>query len=82
LQDTPLTHSPLLAPVTKFPARLWTEIDAATFLGVQPKALQAWRTRGGGPPFVKIGRLVRYRPSLVEEWVVSQERASTSDPGR
>lgn len=27
-----------------------------------------WNSRGGGPPFIKTGRLVRYRLSDVEAW--------------
>lgn len=81
MQDKTLTRSQLSTSVTNFPTNLWTEKEAAVFLGVREKSLQAWRIRGGGPPFVKIGRLVRYRPSLIEEWLSSHERASTSDSG-
>lgn len=34
---------------------------AAEFLGVSVRTLQAWRVRGGGPRYVKIGRAVRYQ---------------------
>ena len=37
------------------------ELQAAIFLGVSVRTLQAWRVRGGGPPYVKIGRIVRYQ---------------------
>ncbi len=37
------------------------EAQAAEFLGVSVRTLQAWRVRGGGPPYVKIGRAVRYQ---------------------
>jgi Helix-turn-helix domain len=37
------------------------ENQAAEFLGVSVRTLQAWRVRGGGPPYVKIGRSVRYQ---------------------
>jgi hypothetical protein len=44
-----------------------TEMQAALFLGVSVRTLQAWRVRGGGPPYVKCGRAVRYqRRSLIE----------------
>ena len=33
---------------------LLTEQDAARFLNFKPRALQAWRQRGGGPDFVRI----------------------------
>ncbi|MFL9829045.1 helix-turn-helix domain-containing protein, partial [Rhodoplanes sp. SY1] len=37
------------------------ENQAATLLGVSVRTLQAWRVRGGGPPYVKIGCAVRYQ---------------------
>jgi excisionase family DNA binding protein len=43
------------------------------------KTLQAWRSRGGGPPFVKVGRLVRYRAEDVKAWVESRRKRSTSE---
>jgi predicted DNA-binding transcriptional regulator AlpA len=43
--------------------------------------LQKDRLRGNGPPFIKIGRLVRYSPSAVQAWLDDQVRRSTTDPG-
>lgn len=39
------------------------------------------RMRGGTdtPPYIKIGRCVRYRWSDVEAWLTAQERGSTSE---
>lgn len=37
------------------------ENQAAEFLGVSVRTLQAWRVRGGGPRYIKIGRTVRYQ---------------------
>jgi hypothetical protein len=37
------------------------EMQAAIFLGLSVRTLQAWRVRGGGPRYVKIGRAVRYQ---------------------
>jgi hypothetical protein len=37
------------------------ENQAAQFLGVSVRTLQAWRVRGGGPRYCKIGRAVRYQ---------------------
>ena len=34
--------------------------EAARFLGLSATALEHWRTRREGPPFVKVGRAVRY----------------------
>lgn len=61
---------------------LLTEIQAAKYLGLTPRALQAWRYQGYGPRFVKIsGRCIRYRASDLEQWVTGRLRRSTSDRG-
>jgi hypothetical protein len=45
---------------------LLCEVDAANFLGVQPTTLQVWRSTKRYPlPFIKVGRLVRYRHSAL-----------------
>lgn len=51
-------------------------------LDIETKTLQAWRCRGGGPPFIKVGRLVRYRPEDVEAWIESRRVASTSEASK
>lgn len=61
---------------------LHPEGAVARVLKVQTKTLQAWRHRGGGPPFVKVGRLVRYRLSDVESWLASRTVSSTSEGTR
>lgn len=55
------------------------EGTVARRIGCEVKALQAWRCRGFGPEFVKIGRLVRYDPRKVEAWVKSRTVRSTSE---
>ena len=60
---------------------LVTEQRAAALLQVSVKCLQGWRSRGGGPPFVKLGRCVRYGVAELEAFVRSAVRTSTSDPG-
>ena len=60
---------------------LVTEQRAAALLHVSVKCLQGWRSRGGGPPFVKLGRCVRYGVLELEAFVQSAVRTSTSDPG-
>ncbi len=52
--------------------------EAANHLNVKICTLEAWAVRGGGPPFVKFGRAVRYRLSDLEAWANSQTRTSTS----
>jgi len=59
--------------------QLLTTEQAAEFLNRPVRTLEDWRYRGGGPPFVKMGRAVRYRPSDLEEWVDTRTVESTSE---
>lgn len=60
-------------------SNLVTEVQASKILGFTIRALQAWRTSGKGPKFIKISsRAVRYRLSDLEQWISSKERCSTS----
>ena len=62
--------------------RLLTAEEAAQYLSVSPKSLETWRTRGGGPRFVRLrSRAIRYRLNDLTEFVEQGVRASTSDPG-
>ena len=61
-----MTHPTLLTHRPK----LWTEAETAEYLSVDPKTLTAWRcTRRYNLPFIKCGRLVRYRPEDVEAFL-------------
>lgn len=52
---------------------------AADYLGVSVATLELLRVRGGGPKYVKLKRLVRYRHAALDEWMLARERRSTSD---
>ncbi len=63
-------------------AALLTTPQAAEFLGLSPRTLDAWRCRkSDGPRFVKLGHRVCYRPADLEVWIETNLRRSTSDPG-
>jgi predicted DNA-binding transcriptional regulator AlpA len=36
------------------------DTQAAIFMGLQTQTLRNWRTQSKGPPYIKIGRSVRY----------------------
>jgi excisionase family DNA binding protein len=55
---------------------LLTTEETAAYLGVKPQSLAIWRLRGENLPFVKVGRLVRYRRSDVEKWIESRTVAT------
>jgi predicted DNA-binding transcriptional regulator AlpA len=46
-----------------------SEQQAASFLCCSRALLRKWRRNGGGPPFIRLGRLVRYRLSNLQEWL-------------
>jgi predicted DNA-binding transcriptional regulator AlpA len=60
---------------------LISEKELALLTGRSVDTIQKDRLRGFGPPYFKIGRLVRYRPSAVQAWLDAQSRRSTTDPG-
>lgn len=43
--------------------------QVADYLGVLTGTLANWRYRGEGPPFVHVGRLVRYRAGDLAAWI-------------
>jgi excisionase family DNA binding protein len=58
---------------------LLTETEAAELLRQRVKTLQARRVTGGGVPFVKIGRTVRYRRADVLAYIAANVRTSTTE---
>jgi hypothetical protein len=58
---------------------LLTETEAAEFLRQKVKTLQGRRVTGGGVPFVKIGRTVRYRRSDLIAYINANVRTSTTE---
>ena len=42
--------------------------DAAEQLGLSPRTLEGWRRRSEGPPYLKFGRRVKYRPEDIEAY--------------
>jgi excisionase family DNA binding protein len=51
--------------------RLIDDHELATITGRKRSTIQKDRLHGGGIPFVRIGRLVRYRMSDVSAWMAS-----------
>lgn len=60
-------------------ARLLNSVEAAERLGISHQRIRALRMEGGGPPFIKIGYLVRYRVEDVEAWIASCARRCTAE---
>jgi excisionase family DNA binding protein len=58
---------------------LLTTTQAADFLGISKRTLDGMRLSGRGPVYVKVGSLVRYPSTDLDEWLLSNQRRSTSD---
>jgi len=57
---------------------LLTRREAAHFLKVETATLAAWASRGTPKlPFIKVGRLPRYRKSDLEKFLVDNTRTTT-----
>ena len=52
--------------------------EAAERLTVSKATLEAWRCRGGGPVFLKLGKAVRYRLSDLDAFTESRLMNNTS----
>jgi predicted site-specific integrase-resolvase len=58
--------------------RLLIPRAAANLLNVSEKTLANWRCSGFGPPFVRVGRLIRYREADLHDFILRNRRSSTS----
>jgi predicted site-specific integrase-resolvase len=48
---------------------LWTPEDLGAFLQVPEKTLRDWRYKGYGPPWLRMGKRVRYDSEAVLDWL-------------
>ena len=52
---------------------------AAERIGLAPATLETKRSRGGGPPYLKLGAKVVYSEEELERWLAARRRTSTAD---
>lgn len=57
---------------------LLTTKEAAAQLRRTKSCLEAWRSRGGGPVYVKMGRGCFYRDTDLEQFILTGLRSNTS----
>lgn len=69
-----LSNSPSLSGMN-----LIHETEAAELLKKPVSWMQMTRHRGDGPPYLKLGRSVRYDLNDLIAWVKAQKRTSTSE---
>jgi predicted DNA-binding transcriptional regulator AlpA len=58
--------------------RLLTARDAANLLRLSASWLAKARMRGDGPPYIKLGRSIRYSETALFLWMRAHQRLSTS----
>jgi predicted DNA-binding transcriptional regulator AlpA len=76
-------NSQMMAVPTTAAPRALTEREVSERLGLTVACLRAWRHRGQGPRFLRLGRAVRYLPADLEDFLrlsaVDVRTDSTSD---
>jgi len=58
------------------PTILLTESETAERFKITPRCLQDWRRTQSGPPWIRVGRRVRYRLQDLEAWMLGQRQES------
>lgn len=61
------------------PDSLLTAKEVARLLKVSLSWLAKARMSGEGPPYIRIGRTIRYSEPTVLQWLKSRQRLSTSE---
>lgn len=51
--------------------------EASAYLGLSKPQLEIWRSQGDGPPYIKLSRLVRYKKSDLDSWMVVRRQSHT-----
>jgi excisionase family DNA binding protein len=59
--------------------RLFTVVEAASYLSLSASTLNRLRVNGGGPRYAKLGGKILYDLRDLDQWIEDSKRASTSD---
>jgi predicted DNA-binding transcriptional regulator AlpA len=70
----------LKIPVGSTGRRLLSQQQVADRFVCSTRKLERHRVAGDGPPYVKLGALVRYPEDELDAWIKSRTRLSTSAP--
>lgn len=57
--------------------KLLTIGELAEMVRVPPATVRRWLYRRSGPPPLKVGRHIRFRPADVEAWLASRRKEAT-----
>ena len=77
-KEIPQPKTPAAKSSTAMPT-LMTPNDAAKVLQVSLSWLAKARMRGDGPPYIPVGRSIRYAEAALIQWMKSRQRSSTSE---
>ena len=61
------------------PQKLLSREEVEVIYGIAKRFLEIAACKGGGPVFVKVGRLTRYRAQDIEDWIARHRFSSTSE---
>ena len=73
LRDAPIKRA------KEKPMELLTPAEVADYLRAHTRSLSRWRTEGAGPPFVRVGSLIRYPADGLEDWLSSRSARSVAE---
>ena len=62
-------------------ADLITEQEYADQRGVSVRTTARERAQRIGPPFIRLGRKIYYRPAAIEAWLIAQEQVQPRAAG-
>ncbi len=62
--------------------RLLDGRELAQLLGVSQRTVEGWRGRGSGPLFVRVGRLARYCPEDVKQFLKANRAPHARESAR
>lgn len=79
LQGLAMIAKPELAAQVLPPDRMLSRSEVVEHFGIGLRFLETAATRGDGPPFVKVGRSVRYLVSDLRSWIEARRYGSTSE---
>jgi hypothetical protein len=74
-----VTHAGVSQGATNQPL---TETEAAARLGLKVATLRAWRTKGRGPAYVRLGRAIRYLVTDLDEFLYSNRHSPGAGQAR
>lgn len=63
-------------------ADLILEHEFAALRGVSVRTVQRERAQRIGPPYIRLGRKIYYRPAAIEQWLLDQEQVQPRAGGR